>query len=130
MFEDRGNYSEMFIAIKAGRGTTPIKVVSLALAIAIFGCGGGGSSNHGTIVGPEGPTPIHGLVVASGLNGPMMYIANPVDKTLGYVLERSGRIRVLVKDVLQANSLPVDGIPEAHAEQDPDDAGAKNKEMT
>ncbi len=95
----------MFIAIKAGRGTTPIKVVSLALAIAIFGCGGGGSSNHGTIVGPEGPTPIHGLVVASGLNGPMMYIANPVDKTLGYVLERSGRIRVLVKDVLQANSL-------------------------
>lgn len=41
------------------------------------------------------------MVIATGFNQPMQYIPNSADTHLAYVLERPGRIRVLVDDALQ-----------------------------
>jgi len=78
---------------------------SLAAVIAVcFACGGSGSTGGGTVVSP------HAVVVASGFDQPMLYLVDPADSTRAYVIERPGRVRLLVNDVLQsANVLDITG---------------------
>lgn len=73
------------------------------LLITLLSCGGSGPAV------PPGPT-IHGQVIARGLAAPMLYVAAPGDSTKGYVIERSGKVRLLVNDVLQpADVLDITG---------------------
>lgn len=77
-----------------------LSALALTVLLAVGGCGGGGSSSGG---GGGGTIP--NLVVtdiASGLDQPMQYKAVPGSPTLAYVLERGGKVRVLVNDVLQS----------------------------
>ncbi len=60
-------------------------------------CGGSGSS----AIVDRSTTPLNRIVLASGLSQPMQYKANPVNSDLAYVLERTGKLRVMVKDRLQ-----------------------------
>lgn len=65
-----------------------------ALLVVCLACGGSGSPG-------TGGGAIHGAVVASGLDQPMLYLASPTDSTLAYIMERPGRVKLLVNDVLQ-----------------------------
>ena len=65
-----------------------------AFAFCILSCGGSGPvSNPGAVV--------HAVVVARGFNAPMLYLAAPGDATKGYVVERDGRLKLLVNNVVQ-----------------------------
>ena len=66
----------------------------LLLLATIFSCGGSGGAVNPNAV-------IHGAVVARGFNAPMLYLAAPGNATKAYVLERSGKVKLLVSDVLQ-----------------------------
>jgi glucose/arabinose dehydrogenase len=68
----------------------------LGLTLCLSSCGGSSAPANPAAV-------IHGLVVARGLNAPMLYLATPGDAAKGYVLERSGKVRLLISDVLQAS---------------------------
>ncbi|MCB8933179.1 MAG: PQQ-dependent sugar dehydrogenase [Fimbriimonadaceae bacterium] len=68
----------------------------LALLGTCVSCGGSGSSSSS-----GGVVAIRGVVLARGLVQPVLYAANPADPSLAYVLERTGRIRLLVNDTLQ-----------------------------
>jgi glucose/arabinose dehydrogenase len=70
------------------------EICFISLAISLFSCGGSGPSV------PPGPA-IRGQVVARGLAAPMLYVAAPGDATKGYVIERSGKVKLLINDVLQ-----------------------------
>ena len=69
------------------------------LTLLCLSCGGGGGT-PGT-----GAIAIHAAVVARGLDQPMLYLPNPTDATQAYVLERPGKVRLLVNDVLQSSSV-------------------------
>ena len=62
----------------------------------LTGCGGGGGGGTPAIT-------VHGLLVASGLDQPMLYTVDPANKSRAYIIERPGRVRLLVNDVLQAS---------------------------
>ena len=65
-------------------------------SLALTGLSCGGSS------APVSPgVSIHGQVVARGLSAPMLYLATPGDAAKAYVLERSGKVRLLTSDALQ-----------------------------
>ena len=70
------------------------EICFVSLAISLFSCGGSGPSV------PPGPA-IRGQVVARGLAAPMLYVAAPGDATKAYVMERSGKVKLLVNDALQ-----------------------------
>ncbi len=72
------------------------RFASIGILILLTSCGG-----SGTPVGPG--TAIHGQVVARGLNQPMLYLTNPADSTQAFVLERPGKVRLLVSGVLQTS---------------------------
>ena len=61
-----------------------------------LGCGG----SHHSSGGATKTTGISRVVLASGLSQPMQYVASTADARLAYVLEREGRVRVMVDDTL------------------------------
>ncbi|MBI1332048.1 MAG: glucose sorbosone dehydrogenase [Armatimonadetes bacterium] len=80
-----------------------VRWVFAALFFAVLlACGGSSTS---------APVPaIHGQLVASGFNQPMLYLVNPASPTLAYVIERPGHVRLLTNDVLQsADVLDISG---------------------
>lgn len=66
----------------------------ISLVLCLISCGGSGSVNPPSVA-------IHGQVIVSGLSGPMLYIAAPGDPTKAYVIERDGRVKLILNDVLQ-----------------------------
>lgn len=67
-------------------------------ALVLAGCGGGGG---GTL-----PTIYYDLVpLATGLDNPIQYKAVPGQPTLAYVVERTGKIKVLVSNAVQSSPL-------------------------
>lgn len=72
-------------------------IPSLALALLVVGCGGGGST---TVVTGT----LRGQVVATGLSEPTLFAQNPSLATIGYVLEKAGKVRVIQSDSLQTAS--------------------------
>jgi glucose/arabinose dehydrogenase len=65
--------------------------------LSLTSCGGGGTD---VALGP-----LKATTIASGLSQPVQYRAVPGFGNLAYVLERPGRVRVLVDDVLQTTPL-------------------------
>lgn len=70
------------------------EITFLFFVFCLISCGGSGPS------GPPGPT-IRGQVVARGLSAPMLYVAAPGDASKAYVIERSGKVKLILNDVLQ-----------------------------
>ncbi len=70
----------------------------LALVAFAIGCGGGSSGSGGTA---GGFVPVTRTVLSEAFDQPMQYIADPTNVHRAYVLERPGRVRVLIDDVLQ-----------------------------
>lgn len=88
------------------RRTTPytdtmhrhFRTLAFSSLIAVcIACGGSGGS--------VSVIPIHASVVATGFDQPMLYVANPADSTQAYVIERPGRVRLLVNDTLQGSNV-------------------------
>lgn len=67
----------------------------LSLMIVCLACGGSGG-------GASNAPAIHGVVVARGFDQPVLYLADPADTTRAYVIEKPGRVKLLVNDVLQS----------------------------
>ena len=90
-----------------------VPVTMLALFV-LAGCGGSGSKAPNA---PAAPTAFRRQVLASGLEGPVQYVASTADARIGYVLELKGRIRALVDDALvSAPVLDLTGTVETEGE--------------
>ena len=94
---------------KAGLHSLEVKrIVVPALIITLMGCGGSRSPSAPKTIAPA---TVSRAVLVTGLDQPMQYIANSVNAHLAYVLERSGKVRVLVNDALQTTPvLDITGI--------------------
>src|SRR3954471_11164987 len=57
----------------------------------------------------QGPTSIHALVFTSGLQSPVAFIADPVDRAVFYAVEQVGRIRVVRNRAVAEDFLNLSG---------------------
>ncbi len=74
-------------------------IAGASIVAGLAGCGGGGGTHS------PGLPAIHAKLIATGFDQPMQYITSPSAPTLAYVIERPGRIKVLVSDVVQPTSV-------------------------
>lgn len=78
------------------------------MAAVVGGCGGG---SGGGSTGSGGPVPVVRTVLSAAFDQPMQYVADPTNVHRAYVLERPGRVRVLIDDVLQTTPvLDISGV--------------------
>lgn len=76
-----------------------LRLATLTIGFAILlGCGGSGDEPD-----PDPATELAVQTLATGLDQPMQYLAHPENRSQAYVLERSGRVRLLVNDALQTD---------------------------
>jgi len=71
-----------------------IVLATVALALGCGGGSGGGGASGGVIL-------VSRTILSDEFDQPMQYIADPTNVHRAYVLERAGRVRVLIDDVLQ-----------------------------
>ena len=76
-----------------------MKRASLLLALVAIGCGGGSGGSSAPAGGSS--FALSRVVLSAALEQPIQYVAGPANSRLAYVLERPGRVRVLVDDALQ-----------------------------
>lgn len=66
-----------------------------AFGMILCGCGGGSSHSGGSAT-------VVRSIIATGLDQPMFYAPDPANSHRAYVLERPGRVRLLIDDALQS----------------------------